>query len=80
MQPAQVLGLYRPDIADWNSKVDEDAWGVNEEHMENGASTPAKFSVKSLTQLLRISNAFLAQHGRALQVVLTQDEYVKHLG
>ena len=75
----RVLGLYKPDIADWKSKVDEEAWESIEEHMENEGYTPAQFSVQSMVQLLLISNEFWGRHGHALQVVLTEDEYMKHL-
>ncbi len=75
----RVLGLYKPDISDWKSKVDEEVWESIEEHMQHEGYTPAQFSVQSLTQLLHVSNAFWAQHGRPLQVVFTEEEYMKHL-
>jgi len=75
----RVLGLYKPDMLDWKSRVDEEAWEALEVHMEGEGYTPAQFSIQSLVQLLPISNAFWAQHGHALPVVLTEDEYMKYL-
>ena len=70
-----TLGLYKPDIREWESKLDESAWAGVYNHTITEGYVPAQFSSVSLTQLMGLPSAFRARHKRDLSVLTDQRDY-----
>ena len=69
----QTLGLYKPDISAWELEL-PGAWQQIEQHMQHEGYAPAQHSPQSLMHLLHLADAFRAQHGRVLNVVVTEEQ------
>ncbi len=73
----RTLGLYKPSIHDWSSKLDGAVWEGISHHMVQEGYAPAQFSPASLTQLMRLPSAFRERHNRDLNVLTDQHDYTR---
>ncbi len=74
----RTLGLYKPDISDWEHEL-PGAWQQIQQHMQHQGYAPVQHSKQSLMHLLHLSDAFRAQHGRGLNVAVTEDQCERYL-
>ena len=73
----RTLALYKPNIDEWESKLESSVWDGMSNHMITEGYVPAQYSSESVTQLMRLPSAFRERHKRDLNVLTDQHDYDK---
>ncbi len=70
----KTFALYKPGISEWEDRLGL-SWRRIEQHILREGYIPVQFSEQSLTNLLRLSSLFRAQHSRELDICLSFEDY-----